>query len=261
MDEGILIPTGMVTGNVTSVGDIILTWTQLKAFYDSFKPICQLNYVDMSTHYFVWIDFRGQKIYCPELLKADAAVFEASYKVKCNINEYMRVRLSTNKAGRRLHSRFVTFKTASTAADKLVNDNYLNVDYGDVTYTMKNASYVTVTDPSLAAQTIIDFEPPYDYEISSGYVDIPDTLPGTADAWEVYAVAVPDIPAASGGSIELVANARLKWNMGFTVDIDSIINPAEFTYSSAYHTNKIRFIIKHPIGTSAEFQLQLCLYK
>jgi len=249
---------GHLPSNVTSTGELTLTWEQLKTFYDGANG-CQMNYVEFSDYYYIWMSFRDQKMYVPKLLKTDASVFEASYKTSCNIPEAPRVRTTTNKLGRRLHARYVTFTTASGGA--FDNTNYNDDDYGDMIYIMKDINGDTTEVNDDAKETWLDWEPMYDYEISGGSVFIPEILTGDLNFWEIHVVAAPDIPEVMGGTIQLIANPRIRWCRGSTLDIDVATNPAELEYSAVYHTNKIRFIIKHPVGEAVEMQLYLKLFK
>jgi hypothetical protein len=249
-----------ITGKITSVGDVSLTWPQLKAFYDVYKAVCQINFIDMTSYYYIWINFRGQKIYCPELLKADAATFEP-YKVNCNILENERTRITTCKQGRKYHSRYISFDTAADT-DQFDNTDYLEQSFGDCTYTMRDAQGAITTIAANCKETHLDFEPHFDYELQGGILDIPAELAGNSDdAWEVHVLAVPDIPAASGGCIVFIANPHIKWLKGKTLTVDASLNPSELKYSSTYHTNKIRIIIKHPLGAKSNFQINYKIFK
>jgi len=81
------------------------------------------------------------------------------------------------------------------------------------------------------------------------------------DAWEIHAVGVPDFPAAYGGDVHFIANPRIKWMKNSHLYIDANLNPAELKYGGVMPTNKIRFVVKHPLGAQTEFQLNLKVYK
>lgn len=181
-EEGILIPTNQV--NVSNSGemtpsDLIVDWHEMKYFYTSVSAACMLNYVDIddgTPHYFIWLKFQDQKMFLPNLVKGttDAIEFETSYKSKCNIPEWPRNRITTCKAGRKMHNRYITFVTADPG--NYDNTNYLDVDYGDVTYTLKDINRQTTTEGSLAKETWIDWEMTNDFEIAGGTFFIPPTL-------------------------------------------------------------------------------------
>ena len=264
----------------------------------------------------------------------EAVEFEDAYKDSANVPEAPRTRITTNKLGRKMHMRYVTFTTSSQ--DNYDNTDWADQDFGDVTYTMKNASGETTQDEILCKETWLDWEPSYDYEIAGGGMYVPGSLAsrnfniselcqsggsatGTAsghnlkvksvivisgsdqenyngtktimavpdsdhfvfninsetvspatgifsavegdDAWEAHVVAVPDLPPAYGGQLAFLANPRIKWIKNEFMEIDSAINPAELAYSAVYHSNKIRIIVKHPVGAKTEFQFRLKIYK
>ena len=245
-------------------GDLVITWTQMKSFYDSISSTCMLNYIDLTCHYYIWLKFQDQKMYVPALVKgtAECTQFEASYKSKCNIAEWPRVRTTTCKSGRKMHNRFVTFKTACSDPEwQFDNTDENNNDFNDLTYIMKDASGHTTTDFTICKETWLDWMPSWDYELSGGSFFVPSTLPGNLDDWEVHVIAVPDIPAQYGGYIRFISNPRIKWLLNGSLEIVSDNNPSELKYSATYKTNKIRFIVKHTMGQSSEFQFSLRLFK
>lgn len=248
------------TPEVNSTGELIVNWAQIKAF-NMVNLGCFLNYMEFDTYYYIWMCYRSQKFYIPELLKSttDATDFETNFKSSCNIPQAVDMRLSTCRYGRKLYSKYVTFHTSTTAGYN--NDNYLGQDSGDVTYTMVDADGNVTTNENLCVQSIIDFESTYSMEIAGGDTSIPSTLPGDQDLWALYVVGAPDYPKQFGGSIEFISNPRLKWDIGKRITEDESLNPANIEYIPGYHFTKIRWIIKHPAGAKAEFQIHMRIYK
>lgn len=251
---------------IVTAGEVVLEWAQFYTLYLSVKSFAHTYCVDCGDYYFVWLLLNGSEVYCPKILKGtgDATSFETYVKPYCNPNEALRIRVTTCKLGRAMHQRYITFSSATPGS--VDNTNYLEQDYGDVTYTMKkrtltNGVYTweTTTNANECNETWVDWEPTFDYEIFKGELDIGKTVAG--NDWECHVIAVPDVPAAYGGSIQLVANPRIKWKAGASIGIDASLNPKEMKYSATLHTNKIRTIIKHPSGASAEFQLCLSVFK
>lgn len=245
-------------------GDLVVTWSQMKSFYDIVSTSCMINYIDLSSHYYIWLKFQDQKIYVPELVKEteECIQFETSYKSKCNIPEWPRVRTTTCKAGRKMHCRYITFKTACGDPEwQFDNTDYRDIDFNDVTYTMKDASGNTTTDYTICKETWIDFFPTFTYELSGGSLFVDSNLTGDLWMWEAHVVAVPDIPANLGGCITFIANPRVEWIKGSFMEIVADNNPSELKYDATYKTNKIRTIIKHPIGAQANFQLSFRIFK
>lgn len=245
---------------VQCLSEASVSWAEFKTFYDS-NIGSFMNYIEFSSHYYLWLCFRDQKIYVPYLSinSNDATDFETNYKALCNIKEPVESRIRTCKYGRRQHCRFITITTADQ--NNYDNTDYLDEDYGDVTYTMVDSERNITTTNALAKETWIDWMPNYSYEVRGGSVFIPDTLVGDLNLWEIHVVGAPDIPKEYGGSLEFLANPRIKWNTGKTIVCDSQLDPAEVPYMPGIPANKIRFIFKHPVGAQVEFQIHLNLYK
>jgi hypothetical protein len=249
---------------VTTTGEPIVTWTQMKAFYTAMASISRMFYIDLGDYYFLWLSVSDQKLFVPNLVKesTDGGDFEDNYKAICNVPEAFLTRITTCQMGKALHLRYISFTTADQ--DNYDNTDYNEVDYGDVTYTMKkwvDDALVTTTVNSECEETWIDWEPAYSFEIMGGVLCIPGTLAGDNDnAWEVHILGAPDVPAAYGGCVQFVANPRLKWSKSSQIVVDCALNPKVVQYSAVYHTGKIRTIIKHPAGAQTEFQLNFKIF-
>ena len=245
---------------VKPISDLVTTWSVLKEFH-MMNLGCHMNFIDLGTYYYVWLCFRNQKFYLPRLDKntTDATDFETNFKPLCNVPEAPEMRLSTCRFGRKLHSRFISFHTAT--ANGYNNDNYLDQDHGDATYTMVDADRNVTTNPSLCKETWIDWEPLYSYEVAGGAIYIPSSLPGDQDLWAMHVIGAPDYPAQYGGSVEFISNPRLKWRIGGWLEEDESLNPANTNYVPGYHFTKVRWILKHPVGAQAEFQIHMRIFK
>lgn len=247
--------------DVETVGELVVNWSSLKSFYAA-NLGSFMNYVDLGTYYYVWLCYRNQKMYIPSLLKEtdDCDDFETNFKSLCNIPQAPEMRLSTCRYGRRLHSRYITFFTAEP--DGFDNTNYLEEDHGDSTYTMVDADRNVTTNKSLCKETWIDWEPLYSFEVVGGAIFIPSSLAGNDDdGWELHVVAAPDYPKEYGGSLQFISNPRLKWRKGGWLEEDQSMNPAETSYVPTYHFTKIRWILKHPLGASSEFQIHMKIFR
>jgi hypothetical protein len=246
---------------VLSTSDLVTSWTHLKSFYASTLGT-SINYIDLGEHYYIWLCFRNIKFYQPHLDKnsAEGVDFETNYKHKSNVPQASEVRLSTCRYGRKLHSRYITFFTAEP--DGFDNNNYLEQNHGDAIYTMIDVDRNVTTDKSLCKETWVDWEPSYSYEVAGGGIFIPATFAGdNDDAWELHVVGAPDYPAQYGGSIEFISNPRLKWKKGDFILEDESLNPAAIDYVPGYHFTKIRWIVKHPLGASSEFQIHMRIFR
>src|SRR6185436_1975610 len=100
-----------------------------------------------------------------------------------------------------------------------------------------------------AVKTVLDWEPLYNYEIIGGSIDIPPAIVGSTPAgWLVCAIGIPHIPAIYGGSVSFVYPCDLA--LVYTNHVVSNGRATQYlTYSPTYHTNKMRWIFKHPSGT------------
>lgn len=237
------------------------TWSDIKYFHSSNRLASELCYVELQDKYIIWVQWKGVKL-THTLFKDsdDMTEFVTSYKPLANIQRAERMRIVTCQFGRRTNYRYISFTTAHD--QYFDNTDYLERDFGDVTYTLKDANGNTTTNNSLAIETHISFLPTYDFEISGGVIDIPVDL-GTSDLdlWELHVVAAPRIPAAHGGQFPFFANNRLKFNRGMRIGMDESLNPAEMSGAASIYAREILIIIKHPIGTQREFQIMLKLFR
>jgi hypothetical protein len=107
-------------------------------------------------------------------------------------------------------------------------------------------------------KTVFSFEPTWNYEIIGGTLK---TINDISSNMRVWVVAVPDIPAASGGSKVMVQGVNLKFidpNNG--IEADGKVSKF-MTYSATYHTNKIQVTIKHPAGHKEEIMMAFELFR
>lgn len=256
---------------------IFVTWEELKAQIDTLGiQVTQLSHIDLGNRCIVWIDLRGIRLIVPEMYKtsSDWAEFNAGYESKSNTKEAQRVRITTNKIGSRMHQRFMTFQT-SCLGGNIDNTDWRDADYGDAHVIMVDASKQVTTNPALCKETWLDWMPPCTFEIAGGWVYVPKVLLDQAggpipfdndthadlDLWEIHAVGAPDIPAQYGGDVHFIANPRLKWLRGQLMDIDAMLNPAEMPYNGGIGSNKIRFVIKHPVGAQVQLQVKVTIFR
>lgn len=240
---------------------MILPWAKFKNFCTSIGGATHYGYVEDDSSVFVWTTFRGTTLET-DMFKGDVdamAYFNTSVKPVSNLAEAERVRITTCRIGRKLNSRFITFSTSNPST--FDNTNHLGVDFGDATYWMRNAAGALTTDATLAVASIVDFFPGFDYEVAGGLIFIPDTLPGDQNAWEIHAIGAPDIPAIYGGNVPFAANNRIKWLRGKHLEIDASLNPAEISGAVSAFARKIRFVLLHPAGLEAEFQINVKIFR
>lgn len=238
----------------------ILSWSDFKNYAAIVGDNTHIAFTENEFVVLVWFHYKGVLIET-EVSKSDAtslAEFNSLLRSKSNSKEADRVRIVTCKIGRKLNSRFISFSTANPATFDNTDSN--GVDFGDVTYWLRNAAGALTTDPAQAVATVVDFMPSYDYEIAGGLIFIPSVLSGDEDDWEIHAVGAPDF-AIYGLHVNFVANNRIKWLKGQYLPVDASLNPAEITGAQSPLARKIRFIMLHPAGAEAEFQINIKVFK
>jgi len=107
-----------------------------------------------------------------------------------------------------------------------------------------------------AVKTVFDWEPAVDYEIIGGEVRIVDTM---TDDIRVTVIGVPEIPAIYGGSKVMVTNINLRYFPYTPVKTDGRASK-RLTYDATYHTSKLRFVFKHPVGAKLKLAIIFELY-
>jgi hypothetical protein len=106
-------------------------------------------------------------------------------------------------------------------------------------------------------KTVVDWEPTHDYELIGGSANWESILSSDVYLW---IVGVPDIPYAYGGTKEMIVNCCLKRYENRVVSIDGRATK-RLNYNSIYHTNKMRFILRHPAGFKFNPQINMEFYK
>lgn len=157
--------------------------------------------------------------------------------------------------------RAISFYTADPA--KLHNVDPHGVDYEDVTCKCYDDEDVEITQAPFtgAVKTVLDFEPTTYYEMIGGNIDIPTSITGgTTDLWYGACIGVPDIPENYGGCIHLLNEMNLEADRDGMIGLDGR-GVLGLSYSAQTHSNKIRFIFKHPAGESKRFQLLLEIFQ
>lgn len=107
-------------------------------------------------------------------------------------------------------------------------------------------------------KTVIDFEPPFDYEIIGGDLRINSNPSQDIRLWIIGA---PDIPTGSGGSKEFASGVNLKFMApDASFDVDGRVTKA-LTYNASTHQGKMRILLKHPAGTQVNMQIVVQIYR
>lgn len=169
-------------------------------------------------------------------------------------------RTKAAKAGWTYHLTAPEFTTSTIGSlyHKDVDGNDLN----QATVKFYNAANTELTTQGSCdtdcVKTVLDFEPPFDFEIIGGTVKSADTITEDVRLW---VIAVPDIPAEYGGSKVMVQGINLKFvepNNG--VEADGRVSKY-MAYSATYHSNKLSLVIKHPAGHKVDLMIAYEIYK
>lgn len=145
--------------------------------------------------------------------------------------------------------------TAKAGTVKAYDENMQELPY--FTYKMYDAQGAITEVDAEAVKTVIDFEPPFDYELMSGH--LMQIVQPTANIY-LSVIGVPDVPSVAGGSKKFISGINLKYiPIGHPLSSDGR-SPKRLTYS-VYHTNKLRFIFNHGAGVQHDFMQILEFFK
>lgn len=249
----------------------VFSWSTFKSLVVS-KEV-RPQYYETNTNYEVFFD-EGNYVWSIGLLKGDSDCmdFETNYKSSWNLPVSSRdsdgANIFRNKAAKKGWSyaiipiEFETSRrqTSTTFYSKLAD----GTDRSDITLKCYDANDAEVTtDGALdvnwatIVKTVIEFEPTYDYEVIGGYIR---TLNDITSDIRLWIIAVPDI-AAPSGSKEMVGGLNLNFlKPENSFNVDGRVSKY-LTYSSTYHTNKLRFIFKYPAGTHESIVINIEHYR
>lgn len=241
-------------------GVIYTIWT-----YDSQEVLlCQIYKAEVSES--------ATSVYSQEQNDLDKTDFESNFKSLGNlplsqidIDGAQIVRIKAAKKGWTYFACPIEFKTSTI--NSLYSKLYDGTNRPGITLKFYDSSNVEVTEPgimdvneSLIVKTVIDFEPPYDYEVIGGELRINQDITSLQDC-RLYIIAVPDISAEMGGSKEMVGGINLKYlapqNM---LLVDGRVSKT-LIYNATYHTNKLRFVLIHDAGLKIDFHITLDLFR
>lgn len=245
-----------------------LKWSDLKAFLDERKVPAQ--FVEFDNHYLIraidgpnsfWCEL-GKVTPAPE--ESEQEDFELNYKPYGNktysdTDGTVLYRLKISQKGWQYFEDY--FELETSKLDSLVHKDMDNQDCSYVTVKFYDDSDQELTDQndldSSCVKTVIDWMPPYDYEIIGGAIRM-KTQP-SADLY-TWVVAVPDISAQYGGSKEFLRNLNLSYLTNSLFKNDGRV-PKYLKYDAVNKTNKFRIIFRHPTGLKQKVMLNFELFK
>lgn len=273
----------MLTSFGSNFTQRIYTWSQWKTVY-TIKGL-PFQYEDDNNVYTIWSYDQSEVFMCqiwknsiPDSAQItqsqndlDKTDFETNFKSSGNlslgqidIDGAQIVRIKAAKKGWSFWAVPIEFTTSTLGASVYCKDSNLS-DIPGITAKVYNDANVEITTAgplnvnlSTITKTVIDFEPPFDYEIIGGALRINENPAVDARLWIVGA---PDIPAQYGGSKEFASGINLKFLApDSSFDIDGRV--AKFlTYNPTTHQGKMRMIIRHPAGTSINIQITIHIYR
>jgi hypothetical protein len=263
-------------------------WTAWKAIY-VIKGL-PFQFEETSEMYTIW-SYDGPEVFSCQIYRgavpavsdytqeqndADKADFETNYKALGNASidqidsdGAQIVRVKAAKRGWSYWACGMEVTTSKLSPDNLMCKDSLGVDIAGVSCKIfKPVSGVLTEiltagtlDANLNActRTVVDFEPPFDYEIIGGALRINSDI--SASDIRIWIVAAPDIPANMGGSKEMATSLNLKYLApGNALMVDGRVSKF-LKYNATYHTNKIRVIVEHPPGYNLTFSLSFETYR
>lgn len=139
------------------------------------------------------------------------------------------------------------------------------VDVPGISYKIYNSGGIEITVPGIldanlatCTKTVIDFEPPFDYEIIGGSIRTNANIGSDVRLWIVGA---PDIPVNLGGSKEFASGINLKFLApDAAFEIDGRVTKF-LTYNEITHSSRMRIILKHPAGTQINLQIIIHVFR
>lgn len=254
------------------MGAIELNWINMKGVISAAS--LPYKYYEISGNYYIYA--RDGEIHFQCIIRKDGGDdqtdFETSYKsgasptvilTQQDSDGAMIVRNKAAMRGWTFCSLPFEFETARLS-DTLYSKDSAGNSRSFITLKAYDSDNNEVTTPGIAGanyasicKTVIDFEPPYDYEVIGGDLRTLSTISSDLRLW---LIAAPDI-AAPTGSKEMGGGINLRYLApGNVWSVDGRVTKYA-TYNAVYHTGKIRLILKYPAGTNESLQVIVQLYK
>lgn len=205
--------------------------------------------------------------YSQEQNDLDLTEFETTYKINANrgiqqidTDGATIVRLKAAKKGWTFSAQAIEIETSTIGGNLYCKDSLGNNISGIncKIFNTNNEEITTSEQLSTCVKTVVDFTPPFDYEVIGGTLRIFDSVDSDI---RISIVAVPDIPYAYGGSREMTANLNLRYlSPGNVLQVDGRVSKF-LQYHPTLHTNRLRFIFKHDAGITEKVMIVIETYK
>jgi len=238
------------------IDKISLTWAQFKAVAVSKARIrSSIRGSDSLYYYMTYTDSAGV-FECSVLQDggADQTEYEASYAAAVNKNADPLdtdgspiIRDKITQAGWTFAQRGIILKTSKIGSLECKKND--NTDWSDVSLKFYNASNTELTTQgdcdTDCVKTVMDWEPTFNYDLIGGELITLTTPTDYDNECRFWVVVAPDIAQAYGGSINLIDNRVVRSASSIKADGRRV---KTMYYSSTYHTNKFRIILRHQAG-------------
>lgn len=256
-------------------------WTEWKAQY-AVKGL-PFQYYDAGDSYSVW-SYDGPEALFTQVFKSsppesaltdysaeqaalDLADFETNFKSLGNkpneqidIDGAQLVRVKAAKKGWSFWAMPLEFRTSTLGGSLYFKDqNGTSFSWASCkVYDESNAEITTEGGLTGCVKTVLDIEPPFDFEVIGGSVRTHEDVTQDARLWIVMA---PDIPVAYGGSKEFASGVNLRFVQPTeSLIVDGRVTKA-ITYNATDHRGKMRMLIKHPAGYAVSVMIIVEVYK
>ena len=171
------------------------------------------------------------------------------------------VRLKVSNKGETMHVRYLEFETSVLGS--LYNRDKTDADYGDANLKFYDASDVELTTQAAidasCVKTVLRWEPTFDFEVIGGSVR---ALVAPANDVRLWCTGVPDIPAGSGGSKELISGCNFKFMNDKEKELLDGRTPKYMAYNGgAPALNIIQKTVLHPVAEKCKFLVEYEVYK
>lgn len=260
-------------------------WTEWKAVY-AIKGL-PFQYDDNGVLYNIWT-YDGMEAHVCQIWKGtlldsvvgsysqaqndiDKADFETNHKSSGNqaisqldTDGAQIVRIKAAKKGWSFWAIPIEFTSSTLGGSVFCQDSNGNNIPG-ITCKIYDSNNVEITSAgalnvnlSTCIKTVVDFEPPFDYEVIGGSLRINSN---PALDMRLWIVGAPDIPAIYGGSKEFTSGINLKFMApDASFEVDGRVTKF-LQYNPATHQSKMRIILKHPAGTQVNMQIVIQIYR
>lgn len=155
--------------------------------------------------------------------------------------------------GRHYQLHGMTFTTATEGSFKQLDENHNNLNYGTMEFRDNDRAVISgIENMHKVCCTVVDWEPPFDYEIMGGMFH-QRAMPSGELILNV--TALPDIPAANGGNIRFVVSSDLRF-IGPDTGLHVLGHTtSELTHDPVLHTNKLRMTLHHGSGVQHDMYM------